>query len=292
MKIGTMSIVAGTAVCNARCTFCVSKMTPAAGVDVKLEPVNWRNFEKACQLAEAHNVTTVLITGKGEPTLYPERIGEYLEKLAERNSFPIIELQTNAIPFGQRWERYEGHLKRWYDLGLATIAISIVSDDPEANRLTYLPHMDTYPDLETTLRRLREIGFSTRLSVVMTKGVCDTVEDVKGMIRFAQANQVTQLTLRPVARPSRSQDPEAWEATGELMVAEANLRKIENFFELNAARLMTLAHGAVVYDYDGQNVCLTDCLTIKPETDELRQLIFFPDGHLRYDWQYEGAVLL
>jgi hypothetical protein len=24
----------------------------------------------------------------------------------------------------------------------------------------------------------------------------------------------------------------------------------------------------------------------------MRNLIFFPDGHLRYDWEYEGAILL
>jgi hypothetical protein len=51
-------------------------------------------------------------------------------------------------------------------------------------------------------------------------------------------------------------------------------------------------HGAIVYDYRGQNVCLTDALTIEPETDKIRQLIFFPDGHLRYDWQYKGAILI
>ena len=56
--------------------------------------------------------------------------------------------------------------------------------------------------------------------------------------------------------------------------------------------VMTLIHGAQVYDVQGQNVCLTDSLTIDAKSDDLRQLIFFPDGHLRYDWQYAGAILL
>lgn len=296
MKIGTFSIVAGTAVCNARCDFCVSKMTPPAGVEVALPEVNWRNFAKACRLAAAHNVTTILITGKGEPTLYPERITEYLEHIDSdpgfRAAFPIIELQTNAIPFGQRWSRYESHLRRWYDLGLTTIAISVVSHDPELNRQTYLPHLDSYPDLPATLARLHEIGFSTRLSVVMTRDVCDSVPAVLSLVDFARAHQVTQLTFRPVARPSRSQDEGAYHATGARMLSADSLRSIANYFELNAQKLMTLPHDAVVFDLDGQNVCLTDCLSIRPETDDLRQLIFFPDGHLRYDWQYEGAVLI
>lgn len=55
---------------------------------------------------------------------------------------------------------------------------------------------------------------------------------------------------------------------------------------------MTLAHGAVVFDLDGQNLCLNQCLTVQPDAEEMRNLIFFPDGHLRYYWQYPGAILL
>jgi hypothetical protein len=70
------------------------------------------------------------------------------------------------------------------------------------------------------------------------------------------------------------------------------LSDIKHFFDSNAVKLMDLMHGATVYDYDGQNICLTDCLTIDPTEEKLRQLIYFPDGHLRYDWQYQGAILL
>ena len=55
---------------------------------------------------------------------------------------------------------------------------------------------------------------------------------------------------------------------------------------------MSLPHGAEVYDVAGQNVCISNCLTIEPDTDNLRQIIVFPDGHIRYDWNYEGAILL
>ena len=51
-------------------------------------------------------------------------------------------------------------------------------------------------------------------------------------------------------------------------------------------------NGAKIYDVAGQNVCLADCLTIKPTTDDIRTLIFYGDGRLTYDWQYEGALLL
>ena len=29
----------------------------------------------------------------------------------------------------------------------------------------------------------------------------------------------------------------------------------------------------------------------KDEMDAIRQLIFFPDGHVRYDWKYPGAIV-
>ena len=81
MKIQTFSIVAGSEACNARCPFCISKMTVAHGIDLKEPEVNWRNLRKACLLAQACGVTTAMITGKGEPTLFPNQITRYLHEM-------------------------------------------------------------------------------------------------------------------------------------------------------------------------------------------------------------------
>jgi len=56
--------------------------------------------------------------------------------------------------------------------------------------------------------------------------------------------------------------------------------------------LLQLAHGAAVFDVKGQNVCMTDCLTLDPDPEHIRQLIFYSEGRLIYDWQYSGALLL
>ena len=66
MHFQTFSIVVGTRACNASCPFCISKQTGLFGTPIK---VNWRNFHIACNLAQKANTTTVLLTGKGEPTL-------------------------------------------------------------------------------------------------------------------------------------------------------------------------------------------------------------------------------
>ncbi len=72
MKISTFTIVVGSAACNAACPYCVSKMT-GKELGMKEPKVNWRNFDKACRLAQVNQVSTVLLTGKGEPTLFPEQ---------------------------------------------------------------------------------------------------------------------------------------------------------------------------------------------------------------------------
>ena len=37
---------------------------------------------------------------------------------------------------------------------------------------------------------------------------------------------------------------------------------------------------------------LHDSFKYGTNPDEVRQLIFFPDGHLRYSWVYDGAIIL
>jgi molybdenum cofactor biosynthesis enzyme MoaA len=130
MQIQTFNILAGSEACNARCPFCISKMTPPLDVQLKEPEVNWRNFRVACRLAERCGVTTVMLTGKGEPTLFPRQITRYLQAMAEFR-FPIIELQSNGILLIEQSDVYSGHLRDWYDLGLTTIAISVVHYLPE-----------------------------------------------------------------------------------------------------------------------------------------------------------------
>lgn len=282
--------MAGTAVCNARCPFCISKMTPPQGV-TRLLPseIHWRNFAKAARLAQMNGVTTVLITGKGEPTLYPDETTEFLSHLKPYD-FPLIELQTNGLLFQK--PGYGEHLRNWYDLGLNTIALSVVDWDSEKNREIYLPQAKEYPPLERTIGLLHEHRYSVRLSVTMVRGFVDTSCEVSRLVDLCRENKVEQLTVRPVRRPAVSEDPDAHAWVSERGLTSEEIATLHQDVEKHATRLLSLAHGAVVYDYRGQNLCLTDCLTLAPSGEEIRTLIFFPDGKIRYDWQYPGAVIL
>jgi molybdenum cofactor biosynthesis enzyme MoaA len=291
MKIDLYSIVAGSTACNAKCPYCVSKMTPSQGVSSEEPEVNWRNLMIGAKLARDAGAFTAMITGKGEPTVFPDQLTKYVDSLSSAG-FPIIELQTNGIFFGEQKEKYASALKAWYYKGLTTIAISVAHHDNEKNRQVFLPHKESYPDLEKTIGMLHDIGYSVRLSCVMAKDYVDSASELEDMIAFSKKNKVEQLTLRPVNKPNKTVDSSVYDWADGHKLEKQPLEDMEKYLTGNGKPLLRLSHGGVVYDVGGQNVCLTNSLTIKPESEEIRQLIFFPDGHLRYDWQYEGAVLL
>lgn len=266
-------------------------MTAPLGVELKEPDVNWRNFKIACRLAMRCGVTSAMFTGKGEPTIFPAQITKYLQAMAEFQ-FPIVELQSNGILIVDRPETYAKHLRDWYELGMTTIAISVVHSLPEKNRPIYLPHRDQYIDLPELIAVLHEHQLSVRLACIMARGYVDSGSELERLIEFAQKHHVEQLTVRPVNRPQNNRNEEAHRWAGEHYLREEDMQDIRDFLESNGTLLMTLIHGAEVFDVGGQNICLTDSLTIDAKSTDLRQLIFFPDGHLRYDWQYPGAILL
>ena len=280
----TLSIVAGTKACNARCPFCVSKMTQA-GQDMTScldtgEFDIWEKFRKACRYAKACGSTTALITGKGEPVL-DDNMEEIIEELD--GYFPIIELQTNGIALN-KW-KVEG----WKNFGLTTIALSIVHYEDIYNQ-KILGNEDY--NLDRLIKMIHAAGLSVRLSCVMIKDMIDSVDKVRQLSVFAKSRNVEQLTIRELGSPDESNtvNMEINNWIKEHKACTESYRLVADFLKDNATPLLNIGHGATVYDYNGQNICISNCLTLDP--DEIRQLIFFPDtGKLMYDWCHTGAVI-
>jgi molybdenum cofactor biosynthesis enzyme MoaA len=288
MHFQTFSIVVGTRACNASCPFCISKQTGLFGTPPK---VNWRNFGIACRLAQKAETTTVLLTGKGEPTLYPNNITETLKGLQEYD-FPLIEMQTNGLRMAEDTEEMDAYLNHWYTLGLTTIALSVVHYDEAKNASVYTPD-DKHYDLAQLIAKLHKIGFSVRLCVMMLKGYIDSVVKLDEMISFARQNKVEQLTFRNIMPSEVTDSPAVTEWTKTHALDETALAQIVNYPKYHGTLLQHLMHGMDVYDVNGQNVCMGNCLTRDTNgKDEFRQLIFFPEGSLYYDWQYKGARIL
>jgi molybdenum cofactor biosynthesis enzyme MoaA len=285
MKADLFSIVVGTEACNARCPYCVAKMTPG----MEAPKVNWRNFNIAARYAKAAGVITAMLTGKGEPTLYPDQITEYLKAL-NKHEFPLIEMQTNGILLQD--EKYRPYLEEWYRQNLATIAISIAHYDAEENRKILVPHKQAYIDLPRLITNLHGIGYNVRLTCVMTDGLIDGPSSLEKLIDFAARNSADQLTVTPVNKPehSRNSGIESW--VEQHYLKDKQKQEIKEYLDKNGHQLMTLSHGAIIYDVRGQNVCLSNCLTLDKKSSDVRQLIFFPNGRLAFDWQYKGAVIM
>lgn len=291
MKIQTMSLVVGTRACNARCPFCVSQMT-GFGELPKTREINKRNLRKAMHRAKMGGVTTALLTGKGEPTLYPRQIEKYLEIVGKE--FPAIELQTNGLEIGRlaagkKSLLDEATLHGWWIQGLDTIALSVVSIHPEHNREVY--HED-YPDLTATVSYLHQLGFSVRLCVMMQKGYVDIPEKLEEVVMWCKAHGVEQLTVRPIRQPKETSNGQVSDYVYKRALFEAEVNELYGWVEENGTLLLSLMHGAEVYDIEGQNICISDCLTLSDDPEQIRQLIFYADGRITYDWQYEGALLL
>ena len=302
MKISTMSIVVGGTICNADCPFCVSRMTSTVGLPVrqpKKEVLRWDNLEFARKFADCKGVDTFLITGKGEPTLYGDTITSVLSAL-QKSPAAFRELQTNAIPLAMKKQDHESALEAWRVLGLTTIAISVVHHDDAMNKKIYIDggkdkvSTGVYPPLVETIKWLKSFGFSIRLSCIMNKGYIDSPLGVIQMADFARENGVTQLTCTPVTQPFDPKDLVAAKWVDEHgLYGDVSL--IRKMLDDKAHFQFQLPHGARIYDLDGQNVALSNCLTETKDNDpdSIRQLIYFlHDGSLRWSWQYEGARIL
>lgn len=296
MKFQTCSIVVGGLRCNGKCPYCVSLMTPLMEpFAIKPADIDKRNFAIACELAKMSQVTTVLFTSKGEPTLYPKLISAYL-RLIDENGYriPIRELQTNGIAIYQDLGKYRKFLATWKKRWLSTIAISCAHYEDEKNRRIFQPDGD-YLNLTELIEILHGAGYSVRLSAIMVKGLLDNLDEIKNLVNFAKENRVEQLTIRPLGRPANSRNPEACEWIDKHITSPSLVEEIFAFLngEVAAKRaklLLNLVHGAVVYDLWGQNFCLTNCLTSSPNPDEVRQLIF-SGRNLYFDWSSLAAKI-
>ncbi len=272
----SFQIVVGSDKCNARCSFCVSKQTttPKETKALCSPEINWRNFRKACLLAKSYGITSVVLTGKGEPTLYPTQITEYLEALHAHQCFPLIDLQTNGTLFHS--SKLRSYLKEWYTLGLTTIALSVVSIHHEENQQVYFGNKQSYPNLMTTINILRSCGFMVRLSVVGINGYTDTIDKLIETMNFCKENDVKQLTWRA--------------AYGAGVLDHRKVTTIMQYVKEYGYSLRELPEGGGVYDIDGQNVCIKFCL--QPSENEHRNILFFPSGDVFYRWDLPGSIIM
>jgi len=290
-KALTYTIIAGSKACVNDCPICISKMTPDYGIGYEEQEVDWDAFNRSTHYAFNHGAEVALITGKGEPTLYPGQITGYLHRIemVERTRgerFDRREMQTEGSLLA-KGGHYDDWLDVWKDHGLDVVALSIYHYDAEKNEEVFRPKGgQKYFDLPKLIEKLNSKGLKTRLSCVMLDGYIDSVEEVERLIRYAEDNDVFQLTLRMADSPKNPLDMEAAQYVERHRLSDEKFRDILDFLEKKGDFCYDLPHGAQVYEVFGQNVCVTTGLTpAQRDKEDIRQLIFFPQGLLTTSWE-------
>ena len=277
MKFGNLSVVIGTTACNAGCSFCVADQI--CNTNLPKTKYNLINLEKACRIVQQSEVFTALLTGRGEPTLFPNQITEVLPIV--NKYFPIIELQTNAMLD----KNIFNGIATWIKNGLTTVCISCISYEHEANKQIY---GNDYQDLIELANKFKSHGMTNlRITCVGLNGFIDSSEKIMELIYFCKSNGYTQCTWRPVWYKDDI-------VSHPYSISKDRILKIkEDFdnFSINQPNI-ELPHGATIYDIYGQNFCLANCMTRTNNCNEIRQLIVYPEGKITYDWQYEGFRIL
>ncbi|MBY0359811.1 MAG: radical SAM protein [Candidatus Obscuribacterales bacterium] len=283
--------VVGGLACGAKCPFCVAHMTPTNKVTMKAVDPDYAAFEEACTYAYDRGARCTLLTSKGEPTLWPDLVSGHL-RVTSKFKFDRVELQTNGLNIADRKPVTDAHLKEWRELGLKLVAISNVHYDPAVNRGVYTPRRKEYIDLPKLIADLRGYGFKVRLATVLLRGYIDSLETLKKLMDFARENHVDELTVRPVNKPEDSQDDAVSKWIDENFLLPEKRDALQAYLDKAGKLVETFRWGARVYDVDGQNVCLTNCLTHdNPEVELGRQLIFFPEGKVADDWRHDALPL-
>ncbi len=128
--------------------------------------------------------------------------------------------------------------------------------------------------------------------MIMAEGYVDSPERVDEMINFSRENGVEELTFRSVSKPDRSLDEEAWQWVKDREITQEVMEDISSHLFDIGKEEERFPWGAVVFDVDGQNVCLTNCLTgYEAGEGNFRQLIFYPDGKIATGWTDEAELL-
>jgi len=308
-KALTYTVVSGSMACPNNCPICISKMTPDYNIGTKEPRVDWNQFNKATQIAVNYNARYFLLTSKGEGTLFPAQITEFLHKV-EGKPFDRRELQTEGYVIARGGRLYDEFLRIWRNHGLDLVAVSIYHYNNNKNYEIFRPKDNRPYDLQKLINQFHSHNLKVRLSCVMLKGYIDSVEEVSKLIDFSKQNGVFQLTLRKADKPQNPLDEKVAQYVDEHGVNDIEFNtNLANFLEENGTLCDILPHGALIYEVNGQNVGvttglspkfggkktreITDCLKNKPSDEELRQLIFIPPDMLTTSWEniYGGRIL-
>ena len=290
MKISTISIIVGSSACNLRCRYCISRSTYDITKKEKLFVPSEKLIAKASRVFANGEGFTALITGKGEPTLIShQKLTNLIRTLYKYT--PVIELQTNGTLLTDL------KVRDYARAGLSTVAISCVSNIDKINHQIMNDELGKAWKLKEKAKLVIKNNLVLRMTVVAVKSGVDSISSFLNFVKWqkslAPTNYPLQLTIRRVGLPSKRRlKTSAGKKVANFVKAnQVDTAPIWKYLQRNAQKIITFPWGAEVFDFQGVAVCVSDCLTIKPKEDIIRSAILYPDGHLRYSWEFPAAII-
>jgi len=271
MKAANLTISVPYKGCDKNCPYCVSQMTGM----VKSNPsLMMRNLPKVQTLANHAQVSSVLITGKGEPCL---NMDATLRFIREFNKYPV-ELQTNGIYLDEN--RY--YLTEFYNFGLDILAVSI--DE--------IRQIREYSGLFKTTK---DLGMTTRLCLNVTKKIPSNIA-FNGLVTLCKNNHVDQLLLRNITKPkfARESGYTKWiDMNTSQIQYDTLVAQMEKFLEKFGRLLRRTAFGMEIWEYRGLSITKSSyCIQDANHDADIRSLIFREDGHLYTNWDTKASRIL
>lgn len=279
MKAKSLSISLPNDECNKDCPYCVSKMTgyTESNIDKFLH-----NLHKAVKMADNTGVTSVLLTGKGEPIL-PKYHG-YIGVVSRFFKDYPLEIQTNGIvlkdtikhnSFGNLGKIFEAYELNYID----TFAFSIDNWDFLKDKYT-----------QDLFEELIKMGKTIRLTVNLLPGIYE--KPPEKYINYCNNIGIQQLSFRETTIPNYRKNTELSDKTAKWInnnVTEGGksifLDTYYRVLKEKGQHIMSLPYGADIYQVD--NVSCTHfeyCVQDKNDSDDIRSLIYYEDGHMSTTW--------
>ena len=272
MRAASLSVCVPYQGCNKNCPYCVSKMTGLPDDDeTDLVPHFIQKLSKAKYMAQATAVSNVLITGKGEPLLNMDIV----RMISSVFRGMPLEIQTNGILLADD-PLVIPNLALY---GLDTVAISVDS-------------IEQIENLADVIARLNEYHLTVRLSINLLDRITTKITP-REIILECRDLGVHQVSFRQVTIPTHKimLTKESFDA--QLWIMDNVTTENERKFFLNYKNLLDelgiyvkkLPFGAFIHMVYGVSCThLDNCIQEVSASDDIRSLIYWPDGHMSTSW--------
>jgi len=270
MRAANLTISVPNNGCDKNCPYCVSQMTGFVDPDKQLM---MRNINKVKTLARAAQVTNVLFTGKGEPTLNWDILVDMIKSFRE---WPT-ELQTNGLYLNDNCES----LAELAKAGLDVVAVSI-------------DKLKQFADFKQLFKNIRKLGMTVRVTLNVTRMIPESVT-YNGLISICKSVGVEQFLLRNIVTPTHAGESR-YSKWISMNTSQAQYDKLvgemKNCLNADGMFLRETEFGMRIYDYRGVSVTSSDyCIQDSSNNKNIRSLIFLDDGHVYTTWYSKASRL-